>query len=254
MAQRRMFSPTITESDAFLDMPLSTQALYFHLGMYADDDGFVNPGKIMRMLGATGDDLKILGVKRFILLFPNGVVVIKHWKINNLVRKDWYRHTQYLEERSTLNVKENGSYTDDSSQGVPFLAPANENSLTSRQRRIGKDSVGNNKGKKNYGELKNVFLSDEEIQQLNERFGAITTNKLIFDLSTYIASKGRKYKSHYATLLGWAKNNGTVEVSRTATPAAQEENLSPEQKNKNAEMRKKIRLSIKTKKFITWLQ
>ena len=218
MAQRRMFSPTITESDAFLDMPLSTQALYFHLGMYADDDGFVNPGKIMRMLGATSDDLKILGVKRFILLFPNGVVVIKHWKINNLVRKDWYRQTQYLEERSTLNVKENGSYTDDSSQGVPFLPHANENSLTSRQRRLRKDSLGNNKEKKKFGELKNVFLSDEEMEKLTERFGINTTNKLIFDLSTYIASKGRKYRSHYATLLQWAKKNGIVEVSRAIAP------------------------------------
>jgi hypothetical protein len=253
MAQRRMFSPTITESDAFLDMPLSTQALYFHLGMYADDDGFVNPGKIMRMLGATSDDLKILGVKRFILLFPNGVVVIKHWKINNLVRKDWYRQTQYLEERSTLNVKENGSYTDDSSQGVPFLPHANENSLTSRQRRLRKDSLGNNKEKKKFGELKNVFLSDEEMEKLTERFGINTTNKLIFDLSTYIASKGRKYRSHYATLLQWAKKNGIVEVSRAITPAPQEE-LTPEQKKKNSEMRKKIGLSLKTKKFRTWFQ
>ena len=248
-----MFSPTITESDSFLDMPLSTQALYFHLGMYADDDGFVNPGKIMRMLGANSDDLKILGVKRFILLFPNGVVVIKHWKINNLVRKDWYRQTQYLEERSTLHVKENGSYTDDSSQGVPFLPPSKESSLTNRQRRISKDSLGNNKGKKNYGELKNVFLSDEELKKLNERFGVNATNKLIFDLSTYIASNGRKYKNHFATLLRWAKNNEVVEVSRAAAAAPQEE-LTPEQKKKNAEMRKKIRLSLRTKKFRTWLQ
>ena len=252
MAQRRMFSPTITESDSFLDMPLSTQALYFHLGMYADDDGFVNPGKIMRMLGANSDDLKILGVKRFILLFPNGVVVIKHWKINNLVRKDWYRQTQYLEERSTLHVKENGSYTDDSSQGVPFLPPSKESSLTNRQRRISKDSLGNNKGKKNYGELKNVLLSDEEIKKLNDRFGVNATNKLIFDLSTYIASKGKEYKSHYATMLRWAKNNGVVEVRRATTSTPQEE-LTPEQKKKNAEMRKKISLSLKTKKFTKWL-
>jgi len=252
MAQRRMFSPTITESDAFLDMPLSTQALYFHLGMYADDDGFVNPGKIMRMLGANADDLKVLGVKRFILLFPNGVVVIKHWKINNLVRKDWYRQTQYLEERSTLHVKENGSYTDDLSQGVPFLPPANKNSLTSRQRRIGKDSVGNNIGKKNYGELKNVHLLDEEIETLHKRFGINATDKLIFDLSTYIASKGKTYKCHYATMLRWAKKNGIVEVRRTTTSTTQEE-LTPEQKKKNAEIRKQISLSLKTKSFRKWL-
>ena len=252
MAQRRMFSPTITESDAFLDMPLSTQALYFHLGMYADDDGFVNPGKIMRMLGANSDDLKILGVKRFILLFPNGVVVIKHWKINNLVRRDWYRQTQYLEERSTLHVKENGSYTDDPKQGIPILPSVNKNSLTSRQHRIGKDSSGNNKGKKKYGELKNVFLLDEEFERLSKRFGINATNKLIFDLSTYIASKGKEYKNHYATMLRWAKNSGIVEVRRSTTSTPQEE-LTPEQKNKNAEMRKKISLSLRTKRFTKWL-
>lgn len=88
-----MFSPDITESDAFLEMPASAHSLYFHLGMYADDDGFVNPRKIMRMLGSSEDDLKVLLSKRFLLTFASGVVVVKHWKINNLVRKDWYRPT-----------------------------------------------------------------------------------------------------------------------------------------------------------------
>jgi len=116
-----MFSPAIVCSDAFLDMPSTGRDLYFQLGMYADDDGFVNPRKIMRMLGSSEDDLKILIAKRFVLPFPSGVVVVKHWKINNLVRKDWYRPTQYIEEKSTLYVKENGSYTQDSAQGMKLV-------------------------------------------------------------------------------------------------------------------------------------
>lgn len=126
-----MFSPAIVESDAFLEMPPSSQALYFHLGMYADDDGFVNPQKIMRMMNASGDDLKVLIAKRFVLPFENGVVVIKHWRINNLIRKDFYRPTQYVEQFNTLTIKENGAYTD----SVNKL-------LTTRQRRIGKDRIG----------------------------------------------------------------------------------------------------------------
>lgn len=130
-----MFSPDITESDAFLEMPASAHSLYFHLGMYADDDGFVNPRKIMRMLGSSEDDLKVLLAKRFLLTFASGVVVVKHWKINNLVRKDWYRPTQYVEEKKLLLVKENGAYTDDLEQ-YPHLV--NE-PLT--QVRLGKVSI-----------------------------------------------------------------------------------------------------------------
>lgn len=121
MAQRRMFSPSIVCSDAFLDMPSSGRDLYYQLGMEADDDGFVNPRKIMRMLGSSEDDLKILILKRFVLPFESGVLVIKHWKINNLVRKDWYRPSQYVEEKSKLFIKETGAYTDDITKGIPFV-------------------------------------------------------------------------------------------------------------------------------------
>lgn len=136
MAQRRMFSPQIVGSDAFLDMSTSARELYFQLGMYADDDGFVNPKRIMRMVGASDDDLRLLMTKRFVLPFENGVVVIKHWRINNLVRKDWYKPTQYLEEKSHLYLKKNGSYTDDSEQGKPLVNEPLTNSLT--QVRLGK--------------------------------------------------------------------------------------------------------------------
>lgn len=113
MAQRRMFSLQIVDSDAFLDMPKSSQLLYFHLSMRADDDGFIdNPKKVMRVVGSADDDLKILIAKRFILSFENGVVVVKHWKIHNYIAKDRYTETKYLEEKKSLFTKENGSYTD----------------------------------------------------------------------------------------------------------------------------------------------
>lgn len=113
MAERRMFTKKIIDSDAFLDMPLSAQALYFHLNMRADDDGFVNgPRKIQRMVGASNDDMNLLIAKRFILTFESGVIVIKHWRMHNLLRKDRYTPTQYQEEYRRLETKENGAYTE----------------------------------------------------------------------------------------------------------------------------------------------
>ena len=113
MAERRMFAKTIIDSDAFLDMPLSAQALYFHLSMRADDDGFVNnPKKIQRMVGASDDDCKLLVLKRFILTFESGIIVIKHWKIHNYIQRDRYKETVYLQEKATLSLNENKAYTE----------------------------------------------------------------------------------------------------------------------------------------------
>lgn len=112
MAERRMFAKTIIDSDAFLDMPMSTQCLYFHLAMRADDEGFLNnPKKIQRMIGASEDDLRILLSKRFILAFESGVIVIKHWRIHNYIQKDRFKPTVYQEELKQLGVKDNGAYT-----------------------------------------------------------------------------------------------------------------------------------------------
>ena len=112
MAERRMFAKTIIDSDAFLDMPLSTQALYFHLSMRADDEGFINnPKKIQRMIGAADDDLKVLEAKNFIIPFESGIVVIKHWRIHNYIRADRMVETKYEEERQMLKIKDNGAYT-----------------------------------------------------------------------------------------------------------------------------------------------
>lgn len=112
MADKRMFSKSIIDSDAFLDMPLSTQALYFHLCMRADDEGFVNnPKKIQRMIGASDDDAKVLVGKKFIIPFDSGVIVIKHWRIHNYIRADRLKSTTYEDERAMLDVKDNGAYT-----------------------------------------------------------------------------------------------------------------------------------------------
>lgn len=112
MAERRMFAKTIIDSDAFLDMPLSAQCLYFHLSMRADDDGFVNnPRKIMKVIGASDDDARILIAKKFVIAFESGVVVIKHWRIHNYIQKDRYHPTKYEEEKAMLTEKKNGGYS-----------------------------------------------------------------------------------------------------------------------------------------------
>ena len=111
MAERRMFAKTIVLSDAFLDMPLSARCLYFTLGMLADDDGFINsPRSIMRQCGASDDDMRILLARKFVLAFESGIIVIKHWRINNYLQKDRYNETKYLDEKKQLEIDKNGSY------------------------------------------------------------------------------------------------------------------------------------------------
>jgi hypothetical protein len=132
-----MFAKTIIDSDAFLDMPCSTQLLYFHLSMRADDDGFINnPRSIMRNARCNDDDLRVLIAKKFIIPFESGVVVIKHWKIHNYIRNDRYKETKYKEEKATLALDENNSYTARQPVGIP-----SDNQMDT-QVRLGKDSLG----------------------------------------------------------------------------------------------------------------
>lgn len=120
MARKRMFDLEIVDTDLFLEMPQSSQNLYFHLGMRADDDGFVsNPKKIIKTIGANEDDLKILFTKQFIIPFDSGVVVIRHWKINNYLRKDRYVETIYKQEKRSLVQDENGVYELNNFVGIP---------------------------------------------------------------------------------------------------------------------------------------
>ena len=122
MAEKRMISNQVIDTDLFLDMPATTQNLYFHLNLKADDDGFNDKYKtIMRNVRASEDDLMVLKVKGFILDFENGVIVIRHWRINNYLRKDRYKETQYLEEKSQLNETQNGIYELKNTLGTPLV-------------------------------------------------------------------------------------------------------------------------------------
>jgi len=143
MAERRMFTKTIIDSDAFLDMPVSTQNLYFHLAMRADDDGFINgPKKIQRMVNATDDDMRILLSKRFLLCFETGVIVIKHWRMHNYLRIDRYKPTVYQHEMKQLSIKENGAYTlNHGNQPATIGIPDADQPAT--QVRLGKVRLGN---------------------------------------------------------------------------------------------------------------
>lgn len=111
MARKRMFSLDVVDSDLFLDMPKTSQLLYYNLGMRADDDGFIgNPKRLLRMLGADEDDLKLLVAKGFVILFESGIIVITHWKQNNYIAKDRRKETIHKTEKRLLNIDENGVY------------------------------------------------------------------------------------------------------------------------------------------------
>lgn len=199
MAERRMFTKKITESDAFLDMPLSAQCLYFHLNMSADDDGFVNaPKKIQRLIGASDDDLKLLIAKSFVLVFETGVLVIKHWRMHNTIRQDRYHPTDYQEEYKQIGLKPNNSYT--------WQPNGNQMETENRLDKIRLDKINKEKYiKRKFGSFENVELTDEEYQKLKDRFSDY--EEKIENLSSYIASKGAKYKSHYATILNWSRKD-----------------------------------------------
>ena len=216
MAERRMFARSIVESDAFLDMPLSARCLYFALGMVADDDGFVgNPKSVMRQASATQDDLKLLIAKRFVLSFESGVIVIKHWRINNYLRNDRYKPTTYVEELKTLALDDKGAYTE-KRLGIPHGIPAVYQMDT--QYSIGKDSILEKESKKEkisleqadkppsvaqkhkYGKYKNVLLTeDEHAKLLAEERG----KEAIEYFSDYRERKGYKAKSDYLSIKKW---------------------------------------------------
>lgn len=208
-----MFSKEIVGSDAFQDMPASSQLLYFHLGMEADDDGFIgNPKKIARSIGMAEDDMKILVAKRFVLLFPSGVLVIKHHRINNNWDKYNCKRTVYMEEFNQLYIKENMAYTTDKMQGILLQS---ENSLKTVFRREEKRVEENRKEeKKEKIENSLAFLEnlpEEFTQTLLEKYN--TTPKGIKDLgetlANYCRSKGKKYSNYKALYLNAAKRDFT---------------------------------------------
>ena len=181
-------------------MPLSAQALYFHLSMRADDDGFINnPKKIQRMIGASDDDCRLLIMKQLIIAFDSGVIVIKHWRLHNYIQKDRYKPTLYQNEKSTLELDESKVYT----------KCIQDVSNMDTQVRLGKVRLGKVKEsedkphsqKKAYGEFKNVLLTDDEYNLLVEQFG--NPEQLIKRLDEYKEQSGKQYNSDYMAIRKW---------------------------------------------------
>lgn len=196
MAEKRMFSKTIIDSDAFLDMPLSSQALYFHLSMRADDDGFVNsPRKIQRIIGCGDDDLKLLMMKKFLIPFESGIVVIKHWKIHNYIAKDRYKETNYTEEKSLLGMEPNKSYAliSENDNCIPLIS-LSTNCIQSgykseTQNRLDKtreDKSSIDKNKQEESESCSSKFSNLEIFKHFEKCGFIVTAMLMDQIAADI--------------------------------------------------------------------
>lgn len=145
MAERRMMSKSIIKSDTFLDMPATTQNLYFHMLLDADDDGFINaPKSIMRMIGAKDDDMKVLAAKQFVIPFESGVVVIKDWKIHNYIQNDRYKPST-LPERDLLNIQKDKTYTlksDVSRMDTECIQTVSIGKDRLGKVRLGKDRIG----------------------------------------------------------------------------------------------------------------
>ena len=200
MADKRMFSKSIIDSDAFLDLPLSAQALYFHLAMRADDEGFVNsPKKIQRIIGASDDDGKLLIMKKFLIPFDSGVVVIKHWFIHNYIRSDRLKATNYEEERASLTVKKNGAYS---------LSDGCQSNVSQMSGRCQADD----------GQMSDQYRLDknrlDEFSVDEEREPAPQTTPTKAEVEAYVAERGNKidagYFFDYYNTRGWMVNGKPV--------------------------------------------
>ena len=227
MAEKRMFAKAIIDSDAFIDMPVSARLLYYDLGMRADDDGFVNsPKKIMRMINATEDDLKLLIIKKFIIPFENGVVVIKHWKINNYIRADRYHETTYLDEKATLRIDENGAYTTGEGKpigcklcgvtvgvpvGIPDGIPSGIPSADADKNRIEKNSIDKNNinnidNINNINNINNILRSTKEGKKEIKKVFSLDDKEYLLAryLSRQIAKRLNVSEKDETTLQKWA--------------------------------------------------
>lgn len=198
MAERRMFAKTIIDSDAFIEMPMSARLLYYDLSMRADDDGFVNsPRKIMRMVGATTDDMNILIARKFVIAFENGVVVIKHWRIHNYIQSDRYKETTYKEQKALLEYDENKAY-----RLMDTKCIQNVSTLETQDRlEIGKDRKG-----------KNIWVAPtlEQIQEYcKSRHNNVDAQRFLdyYEASGWKDSKGNKVKNWKQKVITWEKHD-----------------------------------------------
>lgn len=212
MANRRMFSLDVVDTDLFLEMPASTQALYFHLGMRADDDGFVSsPKKITSMVNCGTDDLNVLIAKGLVIAFEEGIVVITDWKVNNYIQKDRYKSTKYIKQKEELSIEGDGSYRriqpfskldTDCIQHVPNLEA---------QVRLGKYSIVKDKKEKIYIHIPNVEkveLTQEQYDKLVAEHGKEYVDNKILDMDSYVINNPKKaYKDYYRALGTWIRKD-----------------------------------------------
>ena len=225
MAEKRMFTKKVTDSDDFIALSSSAQALYLHLNQGADDDGFTNQVQMaMFKAHASVDDLKVLIAKRFVIQFDSGVIVIKHWRMHNALRKDRYTPTNFQEELQMLGIKSNGSYTLDLTQAerLPDGCQAVATGKVSKEKvSIDKDSVVEVSREEtdngSHLELRRgslgkgvVLLTDEQDEALLEELGFDAYNHYIEKLATFIIEKGAKVSNHYATIMKWAKEDSKI--------------------------------------------
>ena len=212
MAERRMFAKTIIDSDAFLDMSATARLLYYDLGMRADDDGFVNsPKKILRMIGASEDDLRILILRKFIIPFENGVIVIRHWKIHNYIRKDTYNETYFKEQKALLFLDKSGTYR--------LLSECQENCVdepsTERPRAVdtGKDRLGKDRSDKDsigYIGRAHIRPTLEEIAEYCIQRKSSVDPQHFFDYyeaNGWVQGKGKPIKDWKAAVRTWESND-----------------------------------------------
>mgnify|MGYP000025804650 CR=1 FL=1 len=221
MAERRMFSKSIIDSDLFLDMPATTQMLYFHLAMRADDDGFINnPKRIMRMIGASDDDMRILIAKQFVILFDSGIVVIKHWRIHNYIRSDRYKPSIFVEKNSLhldkgMVYQENSNYNHSGipndnqpgTNGIPDVNQTGDNMDT--QVRLDKDRT-NNLSILDATSKKIPTLI--EIQTFAEQEGLCVDVQKFYDYYTetgWMTKNQQPITNWKSTLLYWNQSEGT---------------------------------------------
>ena len=206
MAERRCLSSEIVDSDAFLDMPLSAQALYFHLNMNADDDGFVNNSKkIVKIINAKQKDLDLLIDKRFLISFEDdGVVVIKHWWVHNTKRADRHKETKYTELLNQLETKDNGVYTIVATKWQP-----NGNQMAHKLKEI---KLNENKLKEKNTKKRNfVPPTVEEVEEYCRQRGNGLNGKHIHDYyasSGWVDSKGEPVRNWKQKIIGvWERNS-----------------------------------------------
>lgn len=193
MAEKRMFSKKIIDTDWFMDMPATTQNLYFHLSMRADDDGFVaSPKRIIKLIGATEDDYRILIGKKFVIPFESGICVITDWRINNYLRCDRYTETIYKDEKASLIQDEKGKYELGIPSGIPLVSTVYSNSISKSLDNNNKEENKTKEEKHKHGEFGWVKLTDTEYKRLASEFSNI--DEIIDGVDKYVQMTQNKNK------------------------------------------------------------